>query len=94
MTLWQRAPDLPNCQCLMDMVSTDMMLHYRQPVFLSVSAVLILPSACYSLELLHVFKKKKKKLLINTTNGQFKFGDYQMCIDLSFSCGCVMLGNQ
>ena len=88
MTLWQRAPDLPNCQRLMDVVSTDMMLHERQPVSLSVSVVLILPSACYSLELLHMLKKKK--VLINTISGQFMFGDYQMRIDLSFSYGCVI----
>lgn len=94
MTLWQRVPDLPNCQRLMDVVSTDMMLHKRQPVSLSVSIVLILPSACYSLELPHVFKEKKKKLLINTINGQFMLGDYQMRIDLSFCYGCVTLGNQ
>lgn len=54
MTLWQRAPDLPNCQLLMDTVSSDMMLHERQPVSRSVSVVVALPRDCYSLKLLQM----------------------------------------
>lgn len=81
MTLWQRVPDLPNCQFLMDTVSSDMMLHERQPVSRSVSMVVI----CQGI-VTHSNYCKCKTLPINTIDGQFVFGDYQTSIGLSVVC--------